>query len=467
VRLAAAVPSRYWLTATGNVGYGLYSPIGELAGPSQQLTGQLALAISPWQFFSARLGFLGDYNLHAKDPSQVDPDERDSTSYGEPELAVRAQLPVMRTLFVGAEVEARFVGAKAPDVDFSATTPTLRAVVSYNLAKRAWLGAQVGFRWDNSDQALEVERLLDGDRRTLHASSFNAVELGLAGSYRLDRLELIGEVSADVLVGKDSKDGEGPPRFAEDPINLAVAARYDLTPAWMLRGQLTYSPSSVPDPYPEDVLIATLPRFAVLVGVSARFFDRHSPPPPQAKVAVAPPAPVVAAPPPPPPPPTGVVSGRVVDEGGRPLADVEVFLVQLDEPPVRTFSDAEGRFVFEGVLTGQSRVTVKSPGYDALSKELVVMQDEQSKLDFTLYESVPAGQVRGSVLDMAGAPLAAQVTIEPGGLVVPVDQTGSFSLDLAPGKYTVRFVLQGYATQVRVVRVQDKGVVVLSIALEK
>jgi hypothetical protein len=157
----------------------------------------------------------------------------------------------------------------------------------------------------------------------------------------------------------------------------------------------------------------------------------------------------------------------VVDEGGRPLADVEVFLVQVDEPPIRTFTDAEGRFTFEGILVGESQVTAKSPGYDALSKSLVVLAEEQSKLDFTLYESVPAGQVRGRVLDMAGAALPAQVTIEPGGLVVPVDAAGGFSLDLAPGKYTVRFVLDGYSTQVRVVRVQDKGVVVLSIALEK
>lgn len=461
--MASAVPSRHLLSATGHLGYGLYSPIGDLQGPSQQWTGQLGLAVTPWDFFSARFGLLGDINAYAKDPV-----ERASNSYGEPELAVRAQLPVMSTLFVGAEAEVRIIGAHAPDIDFSAMTPTFRGMVSYNLAKRAWLSAQLGFRWDNSDQALgEPTNLRDGARHTLHASSYNAVELGLAGAYRLDRWELIGEVSADILVGKDGEYDRDPPSFGEGPLNLAVAARYDFTPAWTANGQVSYSPSASPEPYPENVLIATLPRFSLMFGVSARFLDRHPPPRPRAQATVASPPAVAAPPPPPPPPPTGAVSGRVVDEGGRALADVEVFLVQVDEPPIRTFTDAEGHFVFEGVLTGESQVTVKSPGYDALSKGLVVMPDEQSKLDFTLYASVPAGQVRGRVLDMAGAALPAQVTIEPGGLVVPVDAGGGFSLDLAPGKYTVRFVLQGYTTQVRVVRVQDKGVVVLSIALEK
>lgn len=458
VRIAAPVPSSAWVTVAGSLGWGLYSPIGELEGPSQQYSGQLTVGITPWDFLSARLGFRGDYNQHAKDP-----DAPSSSLYGEPELAVRAQFPLNDSLFLGAEVEARLIGAEAPDVDFGATTPTFRGLFGYNLKKRTWLGAQAGFRWDNSAHALSaIERLRDGDRRTLHASSFDAIELGVAGSHRLGKLELLGEVSTDILVGAEA------PRFVEDPISLALGARYDFTPNWGGRLHFEYSPSTAPEPYPDTYLIATRPRFSIGLGVTGRFIERH-PPRPQPAQPAAPPAPppVVVVAPPPPPPPTGKVIGRVVDEGGRPLADVRVSLAQQDEPPVEVFTDAEGQFVFERADTGPSRVTTTSPGFDQVSKELVVVKDEESKLDFTLYASVPAGQVRGRVLDLGGSPLIAQVTVDPGNIVVPLDSSGAFTVDLAPGKYTLRFTLDGYATQLRVVRVQDKGVVVLNIALEK
>lgn len=68
----------------------------------------------------------------------------------------------------------------------------------------------------------------------------------------------------------------------------------------------------------------------------------------------------------------GKVSGRVVDQEGKPLADVDVRIDDLDTKkstgydvpggdPVKT--DREGRFVFEGVPVGSGKIWLHKPGY--------------------------------------------------------------------------------------------------------
>lgn len=459
IRLSAPVPSSALVSVAASGSYGQYSPILDMAGPSYQLSGLLAVGVTPIPYFSARLLLRGDYSEHSGSPYP-----KTNTLYGEPELAVRAQFPLSSDVFVGAELEARLVGAQAPNIEIGATTITTRALGAYNYKKNTWFSTQLGFRFDNSANAFEgqIEYLMDGDRQTLHASSFNAFELGFAASHRFDAFELIGEVSSDIQVGK------GAPSFGQGPISFDIGGRYDILPNLVARGHFEYSPSTTPDPYPTDVLIATRPRFEIGLGLTYRFFDsRHDKPPTRSeeraeKKPIEPPKPVVVA-----PPPSGKVSGRILDEAGQAISDVMVVLTQADEPPIEIYSDENGVFSFDTVTLGSARVMTKSPGYDPVTKDIEIKEGEEIRLDYVLYESLPAGQVRGNVLDFAGAPILATVTVDPGNLTIPVEGDGGFSLDLKPGRYKVRFEHPGYTSQIRVIRVQDKGVVVLNIALEK
>jgi hypothetical protein len=75
--------------------------------------------------------------------------------------------------------------------------------------------------------------------------------------------------------------------------------------------------------------------------------------------------------------------------------------------------------------------------------------------------------VRGRVLDLAGTPVLARVSITPGEHPVQVGEDGSFALELAPGRYTVKLEQVGFVTQQRVIVIRDRGVVILNIALSR
>ncbi len=91
--------------------------------------------------------------------------------------------------------------------------------------------------------------------------------------------------------------------------------------------------------------------------------------------------------------------------------------------------------------------------------------------EIVLRPAVPAGQVRGRVLDLQGTPVNAQITVasETGSpavsQVIVAASDGSFELDLVPGRYVVRFEHAAFAPQRRSIVVKDKGVVILNIAL--
>jgi hypothetical protein len=77
------------------------------------------------------------------------------------------------------------------------------------------------------------------------------------------------------------------------------------------------------------------------------------------------------------------------------------------------------------------------------------------------------GQIRGNVRAFSGAPLRATITVEPGGLRTSTAADGKFSLEVAPGKYTVQLRASGYKPQDREVVVDEEGITVLNVELGK
>ena len=77
------------------------------------------------------------------------------------------------------------------------------------------------------------------------------------------------------------------------------------------------------------------------------------------------------------------------------------------------------------------------------------------------------GQIRGNVRAFSGAPLRATISVEPGGMRTSTAADGKFSLEVAPGKYTVQLRASGYKSQDREVVVDEEGITVLNVELGK
>ncbi|MEV0952774.1 carboxypeptidase regulatory-like domain-containing protein [Promicromonospora sp. NPDC050249] len=142
------------------------------------------------------------------------------------------------------------------------------------------------------------------------------------------------------------------------------------------------------------------------------------------------------------------LSGTVT-VGEEPLAGVVVTLTGPDGT-ASTTTEADGTYVFDGVLPGDHTVRVTPPdGYRPDGREardVTVTAEDLAELDFGL--SRP-GSVGGTVTDDADAPVAdATVTVAgPGGSITLASDAagGYFTGDLAPGDYVITLTVpDGY-----------------------
>jgi hypothetical protein len=145
------------------------------------------------------------------------------------------------------------------------------------------------------------------------------------------------------------------------------------------------------------------------------------------------------------------VSGRISDEGGQPLADVEVRLDDIAsqdgryESPheYKAKSDAEGRFRIEQVPLGTTRIWLRKPGYCRPGLGLEI----KSPIDDVALNMVRSAELRIAVdFSKTTRPEAYLVEVEPeGGSVVGswggsanIDATNQYAFsNVPPGRYVV------------------------------
>jgi hypothetical protein len=85
----------------------------------------------------------------------------------------------------------------------------------------------------------------------------------------------------------------------------------------------------------------------------------------------------------------------------------------------------------------------------------------------SLERLLPPGQLRGLVRSLTGRPLAAELTIEPGGLRTRCDARGQFEIDLPPGEYVVSITAPRHKRQSRRVKVEEDGVTIVNVDLRR
>lgn len=431
-----------------------------------RLAGNVVASFSPDVHWSVGLDFAGQRDRFG---SEVN-------GYGEPRLTGRYVAEASSQHHWGLQLDARLIGAEVPSIELTAISPSLRGLYGYHAAQRVWVGAELGFHLNRTGKALpDVEVLSENDRRSLNASTWSGLPWGIGASYRvLESTSLLGEVGGEWLIGADA------PGFRSSPMRVSVGVQHWFGESFLATIGADLAVSRRDDVERAQILVEE-PRLFGFFGLTW-VFAKSDPVPQQAAVVVepAPKLAVVEAPKPvptaPQQPPAIVspVSGSIVDEGGRPLADVAVVLEQEGQPTRTERTFADGRFEFAGVTEGSVVLKVVESGFDDVT--VILEKDKPRTSEIVMRPAVPAGQVRGKVLDLQGNPVIAQVTITseaakastqqpaaPQASTVAAD--GSFELDLAPGRYVVRFEHADFAPQRRNIVVKDKGVVILNIAL--
>jgi hypothetical protein len=157
----------------------------------------------------------------------------------------------------------------------------------------------------------------------------------------------------------------------------------------------------------------------------------------------------------------------VAEDGVTPLAHAEVTLTPaLGGEKQQTKTDEDGRFESGDLLPGDVIVDISAPGFTPIKKTITI-SETSPPIDIVVSHALPAGEVRGVVLDLGGKPIMATVRIDPGGVDVPLGPDGRFRTDVQPGSYDVIIRAPGYVDQKRHITVERDGVVLVDILLRK
>lgn len=146
-------------------------------------------------------------------------------------------------------------------------------------------------------------------------------------------------------------------------------------------------------------------------------------------------------------PTTGSISGSVISAASNlPLSSVQII---LNGPADQTLvTDGLGRFSAASVPSGSYTLTYKAPGFQQATQTFQINIGDRIELGIIKLNVLPTSTlVRGQVTDSGtGLPLsgvAIQFTGSQTSQVI-TDQTGNYSLELAPGEISISISQAGY-----------------------
>jgi hypothetical protein len=441
------------LTLSGTVGYGTT----KLHGQHDRLIGNIGVAYVPLNWLAFSLELDGRIDIHPDDEQG-----KDVTGTGDPWLRTRVGWPVGRGVSLGGELGVWLPGNDAPSYTASATTVDVKGQLSWATPGERWaLLGLFGGRIDNSaNSAPDVERLRVGDRISLGLSDSSALLVGVGLAHRpLRKLQVFGELSADVLVGKQA------PSFSQSPMRAALGARYFALDALALELSLLFSLSQRPSVAPDAPLVPIEPRFSALIGLRYGLL-RPTPPPVAGSEPVVP----VEQTPREEPKALAALRGVLTDQVGAALPDVPVML-NFPGGQQETISDAEGRYVFSDVPPGKVTLSANATGFQPSMWEVEVSAPATQAPPHALTQADGKGSLRCLVRSYRSEPLKADVVVRDargrrvgGGTT---DAQGVLEIPLTPGQYRVMIDAPGFKSQRSNVQVAPNEIAILNVDMRE
>jgi len=512
------------LVAAGTLAYGYTDSVEHVRDAHHRLMIEAAgsYALADTIAFGARIA--GRLDTHAGGDSKGDSSFLLSTR-----LHTRARADVGDGFTAGGELAVILPGADSAGRGLESITPELRALGSYSgVHPKLLLGALLGVRIDRSGEGIaEPQELPAGDRIALGASDSSAILFGVGGTYSASaQLLVIGELGWDLLVGPRAPGAFESPiritggvRYSFTPL-LALDGFLSLSPS--ARPSIEPTDPLVPIE-PRVVLgVGLSARFAkvvqerpaVLIGhivdelgepiagatvvatdaarkqtrsattdqtgafslastqgtrlmlrahaehrvsgqleimLSSTTFDLGDWALPRGR---------------------GALVGRVLGPDGMPRPSVVIGAYTLPEgstgdaaPLAEMTTTEDGTFALRDLPAGPLQLSARALGLRDMQLNVVAPVQGELSSELVLAEALPEGQIRGTVRGYAGAPLNATIRIEPLGRVLSAARDGTFSIDVAPGRYEVLVTAPGYEPQQRVADVERDGVTVLPVDL--
>jgi hypothetical protein len=445
----------------GLVGAAGFAAVGyrkELLGPEHSYargTGSLAVAYSPLRLLTLGLTLDGRYDRHYG----IAPTGEDGY-VGDPRLLVRLARQV-GPLQLGAQASVWLPGGKAPSVDFGATTVELRALAGV-AAGPAQLVVNAGFRLDRSSRSVDDPRsLTPQDQISLGVGEFNAAVVGAMVSMPVGRLFFSLEGDADLFVGSDHPDAtlrgllsagvRLSPRTSV--IAFAQLAKVATPPADQLMADGT-----VP-------LIAYDPRLNFGLGLEGRFGGGGERSGGSGKPYVVTENPIdqpiaVAK--------VAAISGTVLDDAGAPVVGAKV-TISTEKKTGTAITDARGKYRIGELAPGPAKIDIEVAGKKPQQLTVTLVEGANPAPQVQLDPVLLPGELRGNVRTRSGgrAIAGAKISVAPGDLTTTSGSDGTFALTVPPGKYTMTTVAEGFAPQTIEAVVDQEGVTVKFVNLDK
>jgi hypothetical protein len=441
-RVGAASTGEAPLALTVSAGYGYTEAVLGADDVHHRTFGGVAAAwrAQPWLALGARLD--ARYDRHSGGGDDV-------SGAVEPRFTLRLARPFGETLRLGLELGVWLPGEDGPDG--GAVSPRALGLLTWRQGGLA-VHLNAGYHLDRSGRSIEdPDRLVPTDLVSLGVSDSPAVLGGVGLEVAVGRGALFAEGSWEALVGPDA------PELGRSPLHAVAGYRHPLGRATDLVSYVDLDASRRADAVNGmDPLVPIGPRVAAGLAVAYRY-ERQ----PSRAATLADSGRPPTAPEPPPPPPPAVLSGRLMGPEG-PLAGATVTAGGKSAT-----TDAEGRFEIAGVPPGAVTVVVEKPGYRRIEKALSLEAGQRLAVDLAGELALPDGQIRGTVMSFDGKPLAAQIRIQPGDRVLTADAQGAFQIDVPPGDYEVTVEMPGFAGSRRRVKVEQRGVTLLPIDLQR
>lgn len=449
--------------------------------------GSIAVAFGVHDLVSIGLSLDGRYDSHDNAPMG-----HDTGIVGDPHILARVAKGFGAARF-GAQLGIWVPGKDAPSIAGSAISVDVRALASLP-AGPGILSFEVGYQLDNSASSVDmVQSLSLADRMSLGVSDFNEVYGGAHLAIPAGKAWFAAEASLDAFLGDPPANADGTIKaghaaLTDGKLTLrgGVSGGYHLNDqfALLVFAEMAKVPYATAAQVTANAipLIPYEPVFTAGIGISAQFGNSKNEA--QFKGCAYTPegCPAVET------PISADITGTVVDEGDKPIvgAKVAIKLANVTVDPVAT--DQTGKYVFRAVRIGtQAEATKAKPALhriDEPSASVTVTVDGKkpgsatvAKLDegsttvppIKLEPMLPPGQLRGVVhsLPNGKAVERATITVSPGDVKAETAADGTFSIDLAPGKYKITVKAGSFASQDLDVTIEPNGVAIKNIDLHK